>query len=152
MGFSHFWNVKLPWDEHQWRSSYQAWCSLTPKVQPSVSACCCTPPHHTYMSQYSYLHTTDMHTCLLTVMVISREQQANVRQWINTSLTPDPPHRQCIWGHNFFFFPSTLFLLTFRRSATSPPPPCCLFIQKYTTLQTESYSSSSTFKTFLSTL
>lgn len=105
-GLLSFWNVRLHWDE-QWRSSYQAWCSLTPKVQPSVAACCCTPPHplhtttpHTYMSQYPYLHTTDMHTCLLTVTVISSERRANVEQWINTWLTPEPPYRQCIWGHN----------------------------------------------------
>lgn len=45
---------------------------LLPAVAP--------PSHHTYMSQYSYLHTTDMHTCLLTVMLISGEQQANVGQ------------------------------------------------------------------------
>lgn len=63
------------------------------------------------MSQYSYLHTTDMHTCLLTVMLISREQQANAGQWINTSLTPDPPDRQQIWGQKHFYFCSFHWLL-----------------------------------------
>lgn len=59
------------------------------------AVCCCLLLH---------LHTTNIcpstpickqRTCTdASVMVISTEQQANVGQWINTSLKPDPPDRQ----------------------------------------------------------
>lgn len=97
-GFSGF-------DEHQWRSGNQAWCSLTPKG--SAVCCCllfCPPSTHpiplhttsttTPLCPSAPICTQQICTCaLLTVMVISREQQANVGQWINTSLTPDPTNR-----------------------------------------------------------
>lgn len=60
---SCFWNVKLSWDEHQRRNSYRAWCSLTSKVQPSVTACCCTPHATPYMSLLPSPHNTYTHAC-----------------------------------------------------------------------------------------
>lgn len=154
MGFSHFEMSDCPKMSISGRATIRpdvVFTCLNPKVQPSVAACCCTPPHHTYMSQYPYLHTTDMHTCLLTVMLISGEQQANVGQWINTSLTPDPPDRQRIWGQYKTKSPHycLYFSMTFRRSAKCLPPQCC--VQICTALSAESCSSS-TFKTFLNVL
>lgn len=80
---------RLLWKERQWRCSHQAQCSLTPKVQPSVAACCCNP--HTYRSLNPSPHTADKHMLLT---VIFKEQNANAGQRIKTS----------IWHYDGFSF------------------------------------------------
>ncbi len=117
-------------------------CQIAPraasvKEQPSglmqsyskgSAVCCCLllHPHTTPTCPNPSILTqqTRTHACI-TVMLISREQQANVGQWINTLLIPDPAHRL----HVRLFFPSIYFcsfLWLFRASASSPPPPCCV--------------------------
>lgn len=117
------WNVRLPWARGP---AIRADVVLHQRFNRlSLPAVALSHTHHTYMFQYSYLHTTDVQPCLFTMMVIFREQQANVGQWINTSLTPDPPKCTVHW-RPIVIFPQHDFLcsLTFRRSATFSPPPC----------------------------